>query len=334
MMTKDELTRRCKRRNFDRIVVVVKDLEEEIENLRRIQKLEPAPVRVCTQETDPGLELPDGEQIAYTQKCASYFFENTELFVVEPVEGNTLYKQFLDRCGAGLCCTRERVPAEDFERLEREYQEKQIPVIQRMNAEDYHAFWLDLTESLGIYHEVVSDDSCLEMAEKCIPQRIAQINISTPDLKKTIQTLSETLEIGPWEVGRQNNSIVKDPAFRVNGTLQDVEFSFLVGILVCGNIEWEVIQPEKGPLVYNTFIDRRGIGFHHILMEVPQADWDKCLAQYEADGIELSCKGTLGPIDWCYMDTEKELQFFMELRTDAVMDKLPDGYLQYFYPAE
>ena len=36
--------------------------------------------------------------------------------------------------------------------------------------------------------------------------------------------------------------------------------------------------------------------------------------------------------DWCYMDTEKELQYFMELRTDAVMDKLPDGYLQYFYP--
>ena len=145
-------------------------------------------------------------------------------------------------------------------------------------------------------------------------------------------TLSETLEIGPWEVGRQSNAIIKNPAFRVDGVLKDVEFSFLVGILVCGNIEWEVIQPEKGPLVYSDFIAKRGIGFHHILKEVPQADWEQCKAQYAADGILLSCQGTIGPIDWCYMDTEKELKYFMELRTDAVMDKLPDGYLQYFYP--
>ncbi|MBQ6904453.1 MAG: hypothetical protein IJQ27_00055, partial [Spirochaetia bacterium] len=47
----------------------------------------------------------------------------------------------------------------------------------------------------------------------------------------------------------------------------------MLGILVCGNIEWEVIMPEKGPLVYNDFIARRGIGFHHVLMEIPQAKW-------------------------------------------------------------
>lgn len=334
MMTKEELTRRCEGRNFDRIVVVVRSLEEEIKNLRHVQKIEPAAERTCTQETAPGLELADGEKIAYSQRSASYYFENTELYVVEPLEGNTVYKQFLDRYGQGLCCTRERVPAADFERLEREYLEKKIPIIQRVKSDKYKAFWLDLTESLGIYHEVFSDDSFIETPAAVIPQRIAQINISTPDVKKTIMKLAETLEIGPWEVGRQNNSIVKNPAFRVNGELKDVEFSFLVAILVCGNIEWEVIEPEKGPLVYSDFIARRGIGFHHILTEIPQGEWDRRLAQYEADGIQLSCRGTLGPIDWCYEDTEKELQFFIELRTDAVMDRLPDGYLQYFYPDE
>ena len=49
-------------------------------------------------------------------------------------------------------------------------------------------------------------------------------------------------------------------------------------------------------------------------------------------GIAMNCKGSIGPVDWCYMDTVKELGYFKEMRTDAVMDQLPDGYFQFWYP--
>lgn len=46
----------------------------------------------------------------------------------------------------------------------------------------------------------------------------------------------------------------------------------------------------------------------------------------------MNCKGSIGPVDWCYMDTVKELGYFKEMRTDAVMDQLPEGYFQFWYP--
>ena len=50
--------------------------------------------------------------------------------------------------------------------------------------------------------------------------------------------------------------------------------------------------------------------------------------------MELSCQGKVGPVSWGYMNTKDKLGFFMELRTDSAMTKLPDGYLQYFYPEQ
>ena len=164
--------------------------------------------------------------------------------------------------------------------------------------------------------------------------RIAQINITTPDVRKTIETIIDLLEIGPWEVGCQNNKTVVDPGFRVDGRLQNVDFSFLVAILVCGNIEWEAIQPVKGPLVYFDFLKEHGIGYHHILREIPEKQWESTLQDDERAGVELSCQGKVGPVSWCYMNTKDKLGFFMELRTDSAMTKLPDGYLQYFYPEQ
>ena len=87
-------------------------------------------------------------------------------------------------------------------------------------------------------------------------------------------------------------------------------------------------------LVYNDFLERRGIGFHHILKEIPQAQWEEKKADYAKKGVNMTSKGSIGPIDWCYMDTEKEFGFYTELRTDAVMTQLPEGYLAYFYPEQ
>ena len=327
-MTQKELADRCKNRNFDQIVVVVKDIFQAVENMRRINGVS-GDVQVCTKTVQDS----EGKTLISTERRASYFYANTELCFVESVEGETLYKRFLDRCGEGICCARERVSPEEMGAMEQRLRDKGFAPAQRFESKQEKAVWFDLTAPLGILFEAVTGEP-EEKPEHTISERIAQINITTPDLQKTMETVADLLEIGPWEVGRQSNAVVDNSAFRVDGELRETEFSFLIGILVCGNIEWEAIQPEKGPLVYNDFIARRGIGFHHILQEIPQGQWQERLAKYAADGVEMACKGTLGPVDWCYMDTERDLHFYTELRTDAVMEKLPDGYLQYFYPAE
>lgn len=332
-MTFQELQERCKNRNFDQIVIVVKDIFEELSNMQRIMDVLPGDIRVCTNETDPGLKTKEGE-IAYVERQATFFYENTQICVIQPVEGETVYKQYLDRYGSCICCARERIAPEEYQKTIDKLSGMDLTIAQKIESEDCKAAWVDLTKELGILYEIISDDSKKLEVSNVIPARIAQINVTTPNVRETVQTIAELLEIGPWEVGRQNNATATKTGFWTDGELKDIEFEYLLAILVCGNIEWEAIEPIKGHLVFNDFLDRRGIGFHHLLMEIPQGQWEQKKATYAKKGINMTCKGSIGPIDWCYMDTEKELGFYTELRTDAVMTQLPDGYLAYFYPEQ
>lgn len=330
-MNHTELQDRCKGRNFDQIVVVTKDIFKELANLQRILHVSPGHICIRNEATDPGVKV-DGKEISYTERYASIFYENTELCLVQPVTGDTVYRRYLERFGEGICCVRERVSKKEWTGMMEHFSRKGLRIAQTVTSNTCEAAWIDLTDTLGILFELITEESAAVKPPFVVPARIAQINVTTPDVRKTIETIADLLQIGPWEVGCQNKSTVVDSGFRVDGELKDVDFEFLVAILVCGNIEWEAIQPVKGPLVYFDYLNSHGIGYHHILQEVPKKDWEDTLQDYGKHGVELSCKGKVGPVNWCYMDTESALGFFMELRTDAEMDRLPDGYLQYFYP--
>ena len=326
-MTFEELQVRNQNRNFDQIVVVVKDIFDEIAELSRVTEVVPQVVRVVRGD--------DSSLGAYTQREASYFYENTELCVIQPVEGDTIYQRFLDRFGEGLCCVRERVSQAEFDRLEQHFVDNNLKIVQRQESDSVKALWLDLMDELGIVFELITEDSVTINVENKIPQRIAQVNITTPSEIDTIKLLAKYLEIGPWEVGAQASETAHDTGFLCNGEFKDEDFYFLLGIIPCGNLEWEVIEPIKGSLcVYRDYLERRGVGFHHILKEVPVAKWDSMIQSFEEKGIPMACKGGLGPISWCYFHTEKEIRFHSEFRNDAVLDRLPDGYFQYFYPAQ
>ena len=286
-MNYQELQERCKERNFDQITVVTRDIFQELANLNLVLHVLPGQIRTETQADHPGLAV-DGREIPYSQRCATVFYQNTSLQVVQPVEGDTLYQRYLDRFGEGICCVRERIPAAQWEDTLARFASKGLSIPQTISSPTCRAAWLDLMDSLGILFEVITQESETSEPGYVVPQRIAQINITTPDVRKTIETIADLLEIGPWEVGCQNKSTVNDPGFRVDGQLRDVDFTFLVAILPCGNIEWEAIQPIQGPLVYFDFLKEHGIGYHHILQEVPEAQWDDALQEYDRAGVELS----------------------------------------------
>lgn len=331
-MTFKELQEHGKSRNFDQIIVVVKDIFQEISELKRIMDILPVDVRVCSQDNSLKISGENGE-ISYTQRQASYYYENTELCIIQPVEGDTIYQRFLDRFGEGLCCVREHVSQDMFERMEKHFKKKNLKIAQHCDRVDSRTLWLDMFDELGIAFEMTTDEGNTVASNNRIPQRIAQVNITTDDVKRTIGLLTDYLEIGPWEVGGQASECTHDTGFLADGKFADEEFLFDLAIIPCGNIEWEVIQPIKGSLcVYRDYLKRRGTGFHHILQEIPAKQWDSVLKSYEDKGIKMACKGGLGAVSWCYFHTENQIHFHTELRDDAVMEKLPDGYFKYFYP--
>lgn len=332
-MTFEQLTERCKDRYFDQIVVVVKDLSKQMAAMQRIKKVMAGDVRVCNEVTDPGLATKDGV-IAYTEKRATYFYKNIQVCMVEPVAGDTLYQKFLDRFGEGICCVRERVSKDMFDYMKGKFVENNLDAAQTMKSETCEAAWVDLMEDMGIVFGIITEDSAALTPYYTIDETINQVNISTPSAQGTIEKLAKYFEIGPFEMGRQCNSTAHSYGFKQDGVVKPAEFEFYLVMNVTGNIEWEVIQPVKGPLCYTDFLNRRPIGgFHHLLQEIAVDAWEETIKHYEDQGALTNCKGSIGPIDWIYMDTEDELHYYSEMRrANGVMEQLPDGYLMYFWP--
>ncbi len=331
-MNYQQLVERCKDRYFDQIVVVVNDLSKQMASMQRIKKVIPGDIRVCSETTDPGLKTKDGE-IAYTEKRATYFYKNIQVCMVQPVDGDTLYQKFLDRFGEGICCVRERVSKEKFDYMMGTFVANGLNVAQTMDSETCQAAWVDLSDEMGIMFGIITEDSAALTPYYTIDETINQVNITTPNAQGTIEKLVKYLEIGPFEMGRQCNATAHSYGFLQNGEVKPAEFEFHLVMNVTGNIEWEIIMPVKGPLCYFDFLKRRPIGgFHHLLQEIEVEKWQETIKHYEDQGAHTNCKGSIGPIDWIYMDTESELHYYSEMRSNAVMDKLPDGYLMYFYP--
>ena len=96
-----------------------------------------------------------------------------------------------------------------------------------------------------------------------------------------------------------------------------VEHGYVTGMGSCGDFQFEIIQPTYGPSDYNVgFRDRSGPGIHHLLLYVTGAP-----EQWEANvrGMELMGHPQLmgsdlngGAAEFCYFDTAAATGFVIE----------------------
>lgn len=95
-------------------------------------------------------------------------------------------------------------------------------------------------------------------------RKIWQICAVTNDLERTMQQWVDKLKIGPWKV-RSFNSENMDYEY-VGDRMLDKEkepWEFRIGITMVGDFEIEIIQPVKGPTIFQDWLDRHGEGIHH-----------------------------------------------------------------------
>lgn len=332
-MNAEEMRQICKDRYFDKITVVTDDIFREVRNLQKYCDFRPSAMAVHTERK---LRLVDGmdNDLSYIEYIVKARYQDIELEVVQPVKGNTVYRQYLDRFGPGLCCIRERIPKDQWVLTMQKYKTRGLKIAQRAFCDWGDTVWLDLMDKAGILIQMAT-------AEPDVPSRdirsevmICQINITTDDVDRITHALADLLDIGPWETGHLNNQTVTDAKLLVDGRQTVPEFEFLLGITLCGNIEFEVIQSVKGPTVYKAFVERRGTGFNHLKIRIRHDDWDRIIRRFTDQGIEPVISGKVGPCPWIYMGLEEKIGFLVEIGDDTPMTKLPDGYNAYFYPTE
>ena len=158
-------------------------------------------------------------------------------------------------------------------------------------------------------------------------RHIQQIAWVTRDLEKSMQAWIDVLRIGPWRVFRFTDETVKN--LRVGGKPVEEPFEFRIAIAHVGAMEIELIQPVRGPMIYQDYIDRRGEGLHHIKEKLPEDGMTGIVADYEARGIPVTQTGQFVADFHFYLDTEPKLDFVYELGNCPYQDLPPEMVTTY-----
>lgn len=161
-------------------------------------------------------------------------------------------------------------------------------------------------------------------------RHIQQIAWVTRDLEKSMQAWIDHLRIGPWRVFRFTNETVKN--LKVGGRPVEEPFEFRIAITHVGDMEIELIQPVRGPMIYEEYIRRRGEGLHHIKEKLPEDKMNAIVADYEARGIPVTQTGQFVADFHFYLDTEPKLDFVFELGNCPYQDLPPE--MVSIYPPE
>jgi methylmalonyl-CoA/ethylmalonyl-CoA epimerase len=161
-------------------------------------------------------------------------------------------------------------------------------------------------------------------------RHIQQIAWLTRDLEKSMQAWIDTLRIGPWRVFRFTEKTVKN--LKVDGKLVEGPFEFRIAITHVGDMEIELIEPVRGPMIYEDYIRRRGEGLHHIKEKVPDDRMGQVVQDYAARDVKVTQTGQFVADFHFYLDTEPKLDFVYELGNCPYQDLPPE--LVSIYPAE
>lgn len=141
---------------------------------------------------------------------------------------------------------------------------------------------------------------------------IKQICVLVDDVEKYMQQYWELFRIGPWDVRHFTNESVRD--FKLGGKAFTGEFDFICAVTWIGDIEFEIIQPVKGPTIYQDSLNRHGNALHHFKIVLPDDDeLAAYVAELEAKGLKVTQTGWIDNDVHYYLDSEERLGMVVEM---------------------
>lgn len=162
-------------------------------------------------------------------------------------------------------------------------------------------------------------------------RKIWQICAVTNDLERTMQQWVDKLKIGPWKV-RSFNSENMDYEY-VGDRMLDKEkepWEFRIGITMVGDFEIEIIQPVKGPTIFQDWLDRHGEGIHHFKEKIAdEKELQKTVEEWTANGVPALEGGKFFSDIHHYMDAEKYIGCIYELGNCPFIE-VPGGMTRIF----
>ena len=142
-------------------------------------------------------------------------------------------------------------------------------------------------------------------------REICQVCAVVRDLEKSMERYWKILDVGPWDIYTFTPETLTE--FTFHGQLVIEPFEFRLAVAMVGDIQYELVQPVKGPLIYSTFLEEKGEGFHHIKERINDDDMEETIKRYKQKGVDVIQSGRFDEDVFYYLNTEPVLGIILEL---------------------
>jgi len=129
---------------------------------------------------------------------------------------------------------------------------------------------------------------------------LIEICIVTADHQRTMEGLVR-LGIGPWRVYTFDASTVTERTYHG----ESADYAIKVCFAEAANVTWEIMQPLRGPTIFQEFLDRHGEGIHHVAFDCAEQPWEDRLASFTKRGFPPIQSGRFADQNpFVFFDTE------------------------------
>ena len=250
------------------------------------------------------------ERIGFTQVGAM------QLELVQPVDGPSIYGDFLEEHGEGI--HHLQLPVEDVDRVAEILAKQGFPDMQSGHSGDTGAYsYVDIKPLHTIWELAREPKSKVGKvirypeSEATSPARIKvknidQVAIAVNDVHKVAENHWNILGIGPWEIYEVKPPILYDRTYRGKAG----NFTYWLALTMVGPVQLELAQPISGDNVYSDFIAEHGEGLHHLAFIVD--DINKTTQTMNKEGFPTLMGGGFSDGGFAYYDTREPLKIILE----------------------
>jgi methylmalonyl-CoA/ethylmalonyl-CoA epimerase len=278
-----------------------------------------------------------GEQVHYTLKGAEVMVGSVNFELLEPVDGPSLWKEFIAEKGEGIASIAVMFQTMDEgEAVKREFAERGMPVTMKANiGEQIEYYYLDTQERFGCLVESGSGhatdfvspayvyptpDAPATDKPEGLEYGITQISLVVRDLESRMRAYHEAFGWGPWKVYEADGDVVMHDC-ELDGKLADY-FNVRWAETQVGDMNFELIEPRGGDNPWQRILDEKGEGIGSIaVMFKTREESEKVIESFAAMDIGITAVGRIGDhIEWYYLDTEPGFKCIIESGSGHALD--------------
>jgi len=294
---------RFKVTQIQQVCIICRDLQKTMEAFWNILGIGPWAVTEFGQPKSPDMTY-YGKPVWGRCRQAMVQLGPIELELLEPLEGVSIYHDWLAEHGEGFHHMKFLVENLDIDKVEKDMLSHGLRVIQGGHfgpnlmykygyfdtLKPLKAVWVTSNRTGGTPQGATfyPENQKTESPAKVKVTQIKQVGIVVRDVVRTAENYWNIMGIGPWEIRDWGNHVLWDRTYhgRPAWAREKLAHTYL------GDLELELLQPVEGDSIYQDWLEEHGEGIHHLKFLCD--DIDEVSAKLVAQGFPSIQSGHFG----------------------------------------